>query len=311
MSTATPTRGPAERAAHARWAARRRRLIAYGQWDPFMPAEPVRAHLRALAELGMPIKGVEQALGLQPQALRHVTAGTYGYGPGEKVTREIGEAVLGFWPKLEDFPDSATVDPTGTRRRVEALAVGGWSRAMLAERAGRPYCSFRNSLNFARTSVPLAKTVVQLYDELWNERPEDHGIRAWVAERVRRTAQAAGFHGPLAWDDDLIDNPSALPQTDARVSLLGQGENLADRFLLGESVILDAASRREVLVHLMEWTDLTVAQVAERLEATEAAVSRAWERAKAKEREAGRTPPWRRVYISPSELLRDQAANAA
>lgn len=296
------SRSAAERAAKARWAARRRRLIGYGQWDPFMPAEPVRAHLRALAAIGMPRSGVERALGLQPQALRHVASGTYGYGPGEKVVRETGEAVLGFWPRLEDFPDSAAVDPTGTRRRVEALAVVGWSRAMLAERAGRSYCSFKNSLNRGRVSVPLAKTVVRLYDELWDQRPEDHGVREWIADRVRREAKSAGLYGPLAWDDEAIDNPAALPQTDAQVSLLGQGENLAARFLLGESVILDAASRREVLVHLMEWTELTVEQVAERLEMTEAAVSRAWERVKAKAREEGRRPPWRRVYVPQREL---------
>lgn len=308
MSTGNPSANAAVLAAKARWARQRRRLMAYGQWDPFMPAEPVRAHLQALAAVGMPRKGVEQALGLQPNALRHVTSGTYGYGPGKKVTREIGQAVLDFWPKLEDFPDSATVDPTGTRRRVEALAVVGWSRAELAKRAERPYCSFKNSLRFERTSVPVAKLVVRLYDELWNQRPEDHGIRPWVAERCRRQARAAGFHGPLAWDDGLIDNPSALPQTDAQVSLLAQGENLAARFLLGESVILDAAARREVLLHLMEWADLTVEQVAERLEMTEAAVSRAWERAKEKAREDGRTVPWRRAYVP--QQLRDAVAAA-
>ncbi|MFG3336913.1 hypothetical protein ACGFZZ_33460 [Streptomyces tendae] len=290
-------RGPAERAAHARWASRHRRLKAYGQWDPFMPAEPVRAHLRLLADLGMPRSGVEQALGLQPNALRHATAGTSGFGRGEKITKEVGQAVLAFWPKLEDFPDSASVDSTGTRRRVEALATVGWSRAVLAQRAGRSVQGFRNKLHLPRVSAALARDVARLYDELWDQRPEDHGVAPWRAERCRRQAQAAGFHGPLAWDDELIDNPSAVAQTDAQVSLLTQGENLATRFLLGESVILDAAARHEVLLHLMEWADLPVQQVAERLEMTEAAVSRAWEREKAKARNDGRTVPWRRAYV--------------
>ncbi|WP_333745550.1 hypothetical protein [Streptomyces sp. IBSBF 2950] len=304
-------RTPAVLAARARRARHRRRLIGYGLWNPFMPAEPVRAHLRTLAALGMPRKGVEEALGLNRNSLRHVAAGTHGYKPGEKVTREIGEAVLGFWPKLTDFPDSASIDPTGTVRRVEALAVVGWSRAVLAARLGRSYCSFKNSLKRDRISAALAKGVASLYDEVWDQRPEDHGVRGWVADRVRRDAEAAGFHGPLAWDDDSLDNPAALPQTDAQVSVLDQGENLADRFLLGESVILDAAARREVLVHYMEWTALPVEEVAARLEMTEGAVSRAWERVKAKAREEGRKAPWRRVYVPPRELLQDQAAPAA
>lgn len=297
MSTDSMPRNPAVLAAKARWRRKRRRLIGYGQWEPFVPAEPVRAHLHALAAVGMPRAGVERALGLRHDRLRHLATGTHGYEPGERVEAEVGRAVLGFWPKLEDFPDSASIDPTGTRRRVEALAVVGWSRAYLANRAGRPTVSFRNSLNRPRMSAAVAKTVSHLYDELWDQRPEDHGIEPWLADRCRRQARAAGFHGPLAWDDDLIDNPSALPQTDAQVSLLAQGENLAARFLLGESVILDVAARREVLLHLMEWADLSVEQVAERLEMTEAAVSRAWERVKEKAREDGRAVPWRRAYV--------------
>ncbi|MDX3165948.1 hypothetical protein PV516_19360 [Streptomyces scabiei] len=276
-----------------------------------MPAEPVRAHLKTLAALGMPRSGVEQALGLPLNALRHTTSGTSGFGRGEKITREVGEVVLGFWPKLEHFPNTASIDATGTRRRVEALAVGGWSRAELAKRAGRSVEGFRNKLQDTRLSASLARDVARLYDELWDQRPEDYGVKPSLADRLRRQAQARGFHGPLAWDDELIDNPTALPQTDAQVSLLGQGENLADRFLLGESVILDAAARREVLVHLMEWTDLTVGQVAEQVEMTESAVSRAWERAKAKAREDGRKAPWRRVYIPARELLADQEAIVA
>ncbi|MCZ0983873.1 hypothetical protein O1L60_44730 [Streptomyces diastatochromogenes] len=311
MSTTSTETSPALRAAKARWARRRRRLIGYGQWDPFMPAEPVRAHLAKLAAIGMPRKGVEEALGLNRDALRHATSGTYGYGRGEKVTRELGEAVLNFWPKLADFPDSASVDPRGTLRRVEALAVVGWSRAQVAARVGRSYVSFKNSLKRDRISAALAKAVARAYDELWNQRPEDHGVAGWNADRVRRQALADGFHGPLAWDDEDLDNPVAVPQPDAAVSLLTQGENLADRFLLGESVILDAASRRAVLLHLMEWTDLSVEQVAERLEMTEAAVSRAWERAKARARDEGRRAPWRRVYVPQRDLLGEEVARVA
>ncbi|WP_435245170.1 hypothetical protein [Streptomyces tendae] len=311
MSSSTTARTPAVRAAKARWARRRRRLIGYGLWDPFMPAEPVRAHLAALAEIGMPRKGVEEALGFSRDALRHVTSGTYGYGRGEKITRELGEAVLGFWPKLADFPDSASVSPLGTLRRVEALAVVGWSRAQVAARLGRSYVSFKNSLKRERISAALAKAVASAYDELWNQRPEDHGIPVWNADRVRRQAQADGFYGPLAWDDEDIDNPDALPQDDAEAPAPTQGENVADRYLLGESVVLDAAARRAALLHLMEWTDLSVEQVADRLEMTEAAVSRAWERAKARARVEGCRAPWRRVYVSQRDLVGEEAADAA
>ncbi|MEV1040396.1 hypothetical protein AB0J01_27655 [Streptomyces sp. NPDC050204] len=56
---------------------------------------------------------------------------------------------------------------------------------------------------------------------------------------------------------------------------------------------------------------LTVEQIAERLEMTDTAVSRAWERAIAKAREEGRKVPWRRVYEPRRDLLQEAAANAA
>ncbi|MFF2571136.1 hypothetical protein [Streptomyces sp. NPDC058084] len=311
MSTTSAQSNSAVLEAKARAARLRRRLIGYGQWEPHIPAEPVRTHMRALAALGMSRAGVERALGLRHDRLRHLMSGAHGYPPAAKIEKDVGQAVLGFWPKLENFPDTATIEPTGTRRRVEALAVVGWSRGNLARRAGRPEVSFRNSLNAERVTVALAKVVARLYDELWKLRPEDHGVPPHLADRVRRQAEVQGFYGPLAWDDETIDNPSTLPMTDAHVSLLGQGENLATRFLLGESVILDAASRREVLAYLMEWTDLTVEQVAERLETTPAAVSRMWERIKEKARKDGRAAPWRRVYVPQRELLQEEAADAA
>ncbi|MFB7649371.1 hypothetical protein ACFC0S_16065 [Streptomyces sp. NPDC056084] len=311
MSEKTFSRPPAIRAARARWAARRRRLMAYGQWDPFMPAEPVRAHLQKITDLGMPRKSVEEVLGLNRDALRHATSGTWRWGVGEKIDREVGEAVLAFWPTLEDFPDTASIDATGTRRRVEALETAGWSRAEMARRMGRSVEAFQNRMVLPRISAGMAKDVSRLYDALWNTRPEDHGVKPWLAQRCRARAAAAGFHGPLAWDDEDIDNPAALPQDDAEAPAPTQGENVADRYLLGESVVLDAGARRAVLLHLMEWTDLTVEQVAGRLEMTGPAVSRAWERAKARARMEGSRTPWRRVYIAQHGLLGEEGADAA
>lgn len=215
---------PSQRAAKAASARRRRRLIAYGKWDPFLPAEPVRAHVQAVLETGMPLTAFAKNLGRTPGALRHLMYGTRGQR-GEKVTRELGEMLLGYWPALSDFPDSASVDSLGTRRRVEALAVVGWPKAALAERLGRPERAFAASCQSARVSAGMAKAVARLYDELWNQRPEDHGVHSWVADRCRRAAVRDGVAGPLAWDDERIDDPRAVPQVEADEDL---GEEFVD-----------------------------------------------------------------------------------
>jgi len=37
------------------------------------------------------------------------------------VRRELAEALLTYWPVLDDFPDSARIEGCGTRRRLQAL----------------------------------------------------------------------------------------------------------------------------------------------------------------------------------------------
>lgn len=246
-------------------------------------------------------------------ALRSVMRGSGSYGPAQKVRRETGEAVLGFWPRLEDFPDYASIDPTGTRRRARALGVLGWTQATMAQRIGRPEAAFKASLRGERVSARFARTIKRTYDELWDQRPEDHGVPVWVAERARRRAQADGWYGPLAWDDDTIDDPAAVPQTDAPPPSYTEGENVVDRFLMGESVVLDKTGQRGVIAHLMEWTQNTPEEIGARLDMTGESVSRTWERIKRKARDEGRKAPWRRVYVPlrDMDLTRDELRSAA
>ncbi|MDR3083700.1 MAG: hypothetical protein LBV60_22755, partial [Streptomyces sp.] len=89
--------------ANARWQARRRRLIAYGQWQPFVDAEPVRAHLKEINAEGMPIAAICEQLGMpHTSSLQHLMYGRAHYGPGQQVRRETAELVLNYWPSLAD-----------------------------------------------------------------------------------------------------------------------------------------------------------------------------------------------------------------
>jgi DNA-directed RNA polymerase specialized sigma24 family protein len=152
-------------------------------------------------------------------------------------------------------------------------------------------------LRSATVSARLARRVAGVYDQYWMDRPEDHGVPQHVADRVRRHAASQGFHGPLTWDDDTIDDPKAEPQMDAAEPVAVEGENLADRWLMGESVILSTtADRDKALIHLFEWTTLTPAQIAERLEMAEAAAEQVWFRHRWKCRAEGRPVPWRRRW---------------
>lgn len=299
MSTRTPT----ERAARRHAQNRRRRLRATGAWqDPQVNAEPVRAHVFVLREAGMTEKALLRRLGLPESALKNMMRGANGRPPGKTVARETAEAVLGFWPKLEDFPDTASIDATGTLRRVQALETRGWSKRRQAADLGLLQQNFKTVLRGARVSAQMARRVAALYDRLWTENPEDHGVAPYVADRVRRHADANGYFGPLAWDDETIDDPMAIPFTDVTQPVVTEGGNLANRWLMGESVILGPRDRKEVLAHLFEWTNDTTAEIAARLEMTPTAAERQWERMKERAQLEGRRL-WRRVYVPRERTL--------
>lgn len=288
---------PATKAANARWQVQRRRLKRLGQWQPFVDAEPVREHLRMVNALGMPYWEISKRIGLaQENSVQYLMWGRGTYGPGRQVRRETAELILSYWPSLDDFPDAARIDSTGTRRRVQALATLGWSRSVIGGRIGMRSDHFRKALGRERVTARLARKVAAVYDELWDQDPLKHGVPKASVERTRTEAIRAGWASALAWDEDTIDDPRAVPQTDALAPVATEGENLAARWLLGEAVILGRDDRREVLQHLFEWTNDTTAEIAARMDMSPAAAARQWERIKERARGEGRRV-WRRVYV--------------
>lgn len=305
------TRTFQERAAHARWATRRREQKRLGVWKPFVPAAPVREHLERIREAGMPVRATAVRLGLPYTAFEYLVWGDQNNPPGELVRTETAELVLGYWPALADFPDGARIDPTGTRRRVHALETLGFSQKFIADRLGIANSNFARAMVVDRVTARVARGVAAQYDLLWNKRPEDFVVKQWVADRTRRMAARQGWAPPLAWDDDTIDDPAAVPQVDAPQAGFTEGADVVARFLLGESVVLDRQAQREVISHLMEWSNETPEEIGARLGMTGTAVGQTWVRMNREAREAGRPVPWRRVYIPRNEINQNDMRSAA
>ncbi|MCX4792556.1 hypothetical protein OG369_43045 [Streptomyces sp. NBC_01221] len=288
--------------------------MSAGQWEPFVDAEPVRKHLRQVNATGMSYRAICERLGFaQDSSLQHLMWGRGEYGPGQQVRRETAELVLSYWPSLNDFPDGARIDATGTRRRIEALAVRGWPRHLMAKQVGMEETHFRKASGRERVTARLARRVAAMYDAWWDQDPLEHGVPLCSVSRVRADAARSGFRSALAWDDDTIDDPAAVPQTDAAPAGYTEGDAVVARFLMGESVVLDGTGRREVIAHLMEWTQDTPEEIGARLDMTGESVSRSWERIKRKARDEGRKAPWRRVYVPlrDMDLTRDELRSAA
>lgn len=257
----------------------------------YVPADRSAAHLRKFRAAGMQDKEV---LAVMPIGRRTF----YRALRGEPLSRVTEQKILSVPVPQQtgDVRTTALVDPTGIHRRIQALVWLGWPSSVLEERLG--VWPGWIELSFARRGVRsyLACQVKRLYDDLWSVRPEAESVDAGAAEEARLYARSLSWHGPLAWDEDTIDDPRAKPQTDAVAPVATEGKNLAARWLMGESVVLRREDRREVLQHLFEWTNDTPTEIAAKLDMTPEAASRAWERVKEKARLDGRRV-WRRVYV--------------
>lgn len=117
------------------------------------------------------------------------------------------------WRRARDLKDrsgipAGLVPGAGTRRRLQALAILGWSTKRLGEQLGVTQARISELQlgdDTTRAQAALAARVTELYDRLWNTMPTWDG-----ADRARASAARHGWLPPLAWDDD-IDDPDARP----------------------------------------------------------------------------------------------------
>ncbi|SDD43005.1 hypothetical protein [Auraticoccus monumenti] len=242
----------------------RSRRIAYGRPGSLVDADPVRAHLKDLSAQGMGWKRAAAAAGV---ANGTVYAILYGKllsqpdhpehrPPRKRVRRDIAEKLLAVQVTLAA---GALVDGTGTRRRLQALVAIGWSMSELGRRLGwQPANAWKLVTGEGQVTHHTAAGVRALYDELWNQ-PVTGSDRA-TKTSATRASQLAGRNGwlpPLAWDDDLIDDPASTPSCESGtrrdalediVWLADQGETLtaiARHLQLAESTVEQRLRRHD------------------------------------------------------------------
>lgn len=96
-------------------------------------------------------------------------------------------------------PDSALIDATGSRRRIQALAAIGWPQDALAGRTGR----LKDIAHVERVTAGTARRIAAAYQEL-STRP---GPSSSAAIRARNK----GWAMPAGFEDLDIDDPRTVP----------------------------------------------------------------------------------------------------
>jgi hypothetical protein len=201
-----------ERAAANAWQRRRRAAIQAGTWQPRLrDAGPARAHLHWMRTLGISPIGCAEAIGIPTSTVTGVLYPIGGVFRG-LVNAETERLILScdLRAVLDRLPDNRHLSSVGARRRVQALAVVGWPRSHLAGRMGVSLQALSGMVRRDRMVARNARAIRGLYDEL--------SMRAGPSVRAREDAERAGWLSPLAWDDDTIDDPAALPVGVAEVT---------------------------------------------------------------------------------------------
>jgi lambda repressor-like predicted transcriptional regulator len=203
---------------------RRVRQLAYGRWDNgFTDAAEARGHALALRAAGVGYRRMAVLAGLNHVTVRHLLAGKF-----DRISKKTANGILSI--PLDALAAGARVDSTGARRRVEAMCLNGWSFPKLSERCGVDIDTLRDIVNGRQTTSRTVAKVKALYDEIWDQEPpaksrHDRGAQS----RVRGWAERRGFLPAMAWDDDTIDDPDAVPDgVRGMPSKVRQAEDLID-----------------------------------------------------------------------------------
>ena len=158
-------------------------------------AEPVRAHMRRLVAAGMTVSRIALAAGMRATDGRRIATST-----SDVIRRTTAEAILAVTPA------PLTVSSVGARRRIQALALLGWSMPAICDAGGIAPGTLRGAQVEDRIALRTNDAIRHAHDLLWNATPPD----TWQTRRRSAQAGRAGYAPTLAWDD--IDDPAAEPQ---------------------------------------------------------------------------------------------------
>ncbi len=219
----------------------RSRQKAYGRWEStYTDAAPVRTHIEALIAAGVGKRRIAALAGVGRNNVLWITNGRpeRGCGPSAKVQTRIAEAILAVpIPDITEhrhiLADGDLVPAAGTVRRLQALVVVGYTQAFLCERLGiKPRNStrlFHGQQTFV--TVRCARAVAAVFDELH--------LTPGPSRRARAHAARHGWVPPLAWDEDTIDDPAALPDHGPvqRLDFAARYAELHDDLMLSDAEI--------------------------------------------------------------------------
>ena len=253
----------------------RQKAIAYGRWNPYREAEPVRQHVRALMAAGIGLRRIAELARLPYGTVASLVYGSprSGRTPSGRIRPHTATQLLAITATTEARAPGALIDATGTRLRLQSLVLNGWSLAGLARRLGRSPDHLPSALKAAAVTIATSQAVRALFDELWDTAPptRTHTERI-TATKARNRAARQGWLPAMAWDDMDDGTQPPRPGIDSGCST-DIDEIAVERAMDGDHVRLTVAERDEAVRRLTS-KGYSVRQIAEYLGTTTRTVMR-------------------------------------
>lgn len=180
----------------------RKRNRAYGR-SRLVDAAPSREHLELLADQGVGYRHIAALIGHDPKHLWQIRSGTRA-----RVTVDTERLVLG----IDVAPSGrASVDPTDTTRRLQALAAIGYDSATLAAHAGLDHPEVLTRIRAGGRRAVAFRTAVIVH-KLYTDLAATPAPDGFAATYARRTAERNGWPPPLTVAGRVITGAPVPPE---------------------------------------------------------------------------------------------------
>lgn len=169
---------------------------------PLRDAAPVVERIGQCLAVGMSHTVIAAAAGVSQATISRLLT-----CPHTRVREAVALRILAVTP-------ARPVTAVGLTRRVRALTALGWSTAQIAAAAAVNVDTVKVYRRGERVEVHgTARRIAECYDAMSMTRPPSAGrYERASASRARAEAIRRGWAPPLAWDEDTIDDPAAVPQ---------------------------------------------------------------------------------------------------
>lgn len=172
--------------------------------EPYVDATPAREHAKRLMKLGMSHRTIAVKAGMTNSGLDRLLGVRKDVPQSKRIRRATEKSILAV--KYTNVIGTTFIDATGSKRRLQDLALRGFGAEELGDLCGIEYHSLRVIRSGVRKTVRVetAKAITVMHQLLEGTMP----VTTRIANQngLKTTAKRRGFAPIAAWDN--IDDPA-------------------------------------------------------------------------------------------------------